>query len=67
MLNKHIWKKRLLEIADQQTRLAATEFEHLETCNECLRAFAKSILEVARARAKQKCSGEIATPAAPSP
>jgi hypothetical protein len=65
MLNDHIWEKRLLEIADEQTRLAAAEFEHLETCNECLTVFAKSILEVARARAKMKCSGEIAAPLEP--
>jgi hypothetical protein len=61
MLNDHIWTKRLLEIADEQSRLAAAEFEHLEICNECLTLFAKSILEVARARAKKKCSsGKIA-------
>lgn len=65
MIDEHIREKRLLEIADEQTRLAAAESGHLETCTECLTAFAKSILHVARARAKEKCRPAIASPREP--
>jgi hypothetical protein len=47
-------KERLLEIADKEIRFAKPEFDHLKKCNECLVAYAKSILQVARAKAKTK-------------
>ena len=46
--------KRLHEIAQKETRLTQEEFDHLDICQECLTNYAKSILQVARMRAKNK-------------
>ncbi|PYS31570.1 MAG: hypothetical protein DMG11_00850 [Acidobacteria bacterium] len=54
-MDKHLIKKRLFELADEETRLTEPEFEHLEKCNECQALYGKLILQVARARAKDKC------------
>jgi DNA polymerase III delta prime subunit len=53
-MHSHNKAKRLLEIADKETRLTESELDHLEKCSECLALYAKSILEVARTRAKDK-------------
>ena len=54
-MHKHFIRKRLYEIADKQTRLTEPELKHLEKCAECLTLYAKVILQVARARARDKC------------
>ena len=46
--------KRLHEIAQEETRLTHEEFDHIDTCQECLTGYARSILQVARTRAKNK-------------
>ena len=53
-MHQHIRKRRLLEVADKQMRLTEPEFDHLEKCIECQTLYAKSILELACARAKDK-------------
>ena len=53
-MHQHIRSKRFLEVADKETRLTEPELNHLQKCSECLAVYAKSILQVARARAKDK-------------
>jgi hypothetical protein len=53
-MQQHVRSKRLLEVADKETRLTEAELEHLEICIECQALYAKSILQVARTRAKDK-------------
>ena len=53
-MREHVRSKRLLEVADKETRLTGPEFNHLEKCSECLAVYAKSILQVARAPARDK-------------
>jgi len=53
-MEQHVRSKRLLEVADKEIRLTEREFDHLEICIECQTLYAKSILQVARARAKDK-------------
>jgi hypothetical protein len=52
---EHVVKKRLLELAQDTTRLTQDEIQHVDACLECLTTYAKSILQVARQRAKAKC------------
>jgi len=51
---EHIAKARLLELADTGTRFTRPEFDHFKACNECLVAYAKSILQVARMNVRRK-------------
>ena len=53
-MQSHVRLKRLHEIAQKETRLTHEEFDHLETCQECLTNYARSILQAARTRAKNK-------------
>jgi len=53
-MDDHIKKKRLLELADKGLRFSEPEFGHLDKCDECLSLYARSILQVARTRAKNK-------------
>jgi hypothetical protein len=53
-VHEHIIEKRLLEFADEESRLTQAEFDHLEACSECLAAYGKFILQVARDRAREK-------------
>jgi hypothetical protein len=48
-------KKRLLDLAGEETHLTDAEFNHIEKCTDCQTAYAKSLLQVARDRAKDKC------------
>lgn len=43
-----------MEVVDKEVRLSEDEFDHMEKCIECQTAFAKSILQVARTRARNK-------------
>jgi hypothetical protein len=54
-MQEHIMQKRLLEVAEKETRFTASEFGHFKKCNQCLVAYAQAILEVARTRARVKC------------
>jgi hypothetical protein len=62
LMDQHIRQKRLVQVADEQSRMSEAEFEHLENCSECQAAYGKSILQVARARAKEKCRPEGSRP-----
>jgi hypothetical protein len=53
-VDEHVQKRRLHELADNQSHLTEFEVDHMEKCSECQAAFAKSILQVARIRAKNK-------------
>lgn len=53
-MEPHIKKNRLLEIAERETGLAEPEIDHLEHCSECMAVYAQGILQVARARAREK-------------
>jgi hypothetical protein len=53
-MDDHITNKRLLEVAEKETRLTPLEFAHLDQCTDCLEVYAKSILQVARTRAQHK-------------
>jgi hypothetical protein len=53
-MEQHVRSKRLFKVADKEIRLTQPEFDHLENCIECQTLYAKSILQVARARAKDK-------------
>ena len=50
----HVTRKRLFEVATEEARFTEPEFVHVEKCSECLEFYGKSILEIARIRAKQK-------------
>jgi hypothetical protein len=63
MMRQHIHKKRILEIADDRSRLSERELDHIEKCSECLALYAKSIIEVARERAKDKGRKPLTAPA----
>jgi hypothetical protein len=60
-VHEHVIEKRLLEFADEESRLTQSEFDHLETCSECLAAYAKFILQLARDRAREKTNGNPST------
>jgi len=51
---EHIRPHRLLEVVEKDVRLTLRELEHIENCTECVYAFSKSILQVAKERAKKK-------------
>jgi len=51
---EHIRPHRLLEVVEKDVRLTLRELEHIENCTECVDAFSKSILQVAKERAKKK-------------
>jgi hypothetical protein len=51
---EHVRSKRLLEVADKETRLTEFEVQHLEKCSDCLAVYAESILEVVWQRARKK-------------
>ena len=53
-MHEHIAKARLLEIAEKGTRFTKQEFDHFKACNDCLLAYAKSILQVARTKVKRR-------------
>jgi hypothetical protein len=55
-MSEHIRENRLAKVAGEGSRLTETELAHLTRCNECLAAYAKSILRVARLNAKKKCT-----------
>ena len=55
-MSEHIRENRLAKVAGEGSRLTETELAHLTRCNECLAAYAKSILRVARLNAKKKRS-----------
>jgi len=54
LVQQHVVRKRLLEVADNKTRLAEPEFAHIKECGECLGVYARFILRLARERAKDK-------------
>jgi hypothetical protein len=53
-MGDHISNKRLAKIAGEDSRLSATELAHLSGCSDCLAAYSRSILQVARDTAKEK-------------
>jgi hypothetical protein len=59
-MSQHVVTKRLLDLAGEETSLTEVEFNHIEKCTECQTVYAKSILQVARARAKNKCQKDTA-------
>jgi len=52
-VDEHIGDGKLLEMAET-TQWTNAEFSHLEQCRECLAVYARSILQVARSRARAK-------------
>jgi hypothetical protein len=54
LMYEHLPTGRLLEVADKETRFTEAEVKHLEKCNDCLGVYAKSILQVARERARER-------------
>ena len=56
-VSEHISNQRLAKIAGENSRLSETELAHLSGCSDCLAAYGRSILQVARATAKEKVHG----------
>jgi hypothetical protein len=56
-MREHISNKRLAKIAAEDSRLSATELAHLSGCSDCMAAYGRSILQVARDTAKEKVRG----------
>ena len=56
----HIHESRLLQLAERGLRMDALELKHMENCEACLDIFSKTILGVARSRARKKMRRESA-------
>jgi hypothetical protein len=61
-VSEHISNQRLAKIAGENSRLSETELAHLSGCSDCLAAYGRSILQVARATAKEKVRFPSAKP-----
>jgi hypothetical protein len=62
-MTEHVPEIRLREAAARDLRLSAQELDHLEKCENCLTAFSKIILQVAREAAQTKTKPKIVPPA----
>jgi hypothetical protein len=51
---EHLSPKTLKNLVERNTRPSTDELDHMETCEECLTAFSKMILQVARDSARKK-------------